>query len=143
VPYENPEITITITAGTGVTVKAGMIATGDLRNICTDASAGGTQYGAKAKPISYSYISAPDIDGHVSIVRRSSATNLDITVQVPNTDTDSALATIQEVLDVPVALIGSDVAYFTGLNVFGLIPGDVSYEGPQHSIITMQSPGVF
>ena len=143
VPYENPEITITITASAGITVKAGMIALGDLRSIATDATQGGTQYGAKAKPITYSYISAPDIDGHVQIIRRSSSTNLDITVQVPKEDADSALATIQEVLDVPVALIGSDVAYFAGLNVFGLISGDVSYEGPSHSIITMQSQGVF
>lgn len=143
VPYENPEITITITAAPGLTVKAGMIAIGDLRNIVTDSNVGGTQYGAKAKPITYSYISAPDIDGHVQIIRRSSSTNLDITVQVPNEDSDAALATIQEVLDMPVALIGSDVAYFAGLNVFGLISGDVSYAGPDHSIITMQSQGVF
>lgn len=143
VPYENPEVTISITAAVGITVKAGMIALGDLRNIVTSPDKGGVQYGAKAKPITYSYISPPDIDGHVTIVRRSKATNLDITVQVPNEDTDSALGTIQEVLDVPVALIGSDAAYYTGLNTFGLISGDVSYAGPSHSIITMQSQGVF
>lgn len=140
-PYGNPEVTITITAGSGVTVKAGMIAFGDLRTLVTPGSVGGTQYGAKAKPITYSYI-ATDIYGNTQIIKRTKATDLDITVQVPNTDTDAALATIQDVLDVPAAWIGSDVANYTGLNVFGLASGDVSYEGPTHSTININVKGL-
>jgi len=141
VPYANPEITISITAGVGVTVKAGMIAFGDLRALLSTGEIGGTLTGAKAKPVTYSYIST-DAFGTTSIVRRTAATDLDITAQVPTSDADTALATIQEVLDVPAAWIGSDTANFTGLNVFGLASGDVSYEGPTYSIITINVRGL-
>lgn len=140
VPYENPEITITLTAAPGTSVKAGMIAIGDLRPLVTSDNAGGTQYGARAKPVTYSYINT-DAFGATSIVRRTKATDMDIRVQVPKEDTDSALATIQEVLDIPVAVIGSDVPGFTGLNVFGLVSGDVSYDGPTYSAISIQVKG--
>lgn len=141
VPYADPEVTIAITAAAGVTVKAGMIAIGDLRSLASDAGIGGTESGAKAKPVTYSYIST-DKFGKTSIVRRSKSTDMDIRVFVPSADTDSALATIQDVLDVPAAWIGSDAPSFTGLNVFGLASGDVSYEGPTHSIITIQVKGL-
>jgi hypothetical protein len=139
-PYANPEVTITITAGAGVTVRAGMIAIGDLRTLVSVEATGGTRYGAKAKPITYSYIST-DTFGTTSIIRRSKATDMEIVVEVPKEDTDSVLATIQEVLDVPAAWIGSDLTYFTGLNVFGLASGEVTYAGPNHSVITINVKG--
>lgn len=142
-PYADPEVTITITAATGVIVKAGMIAVGDLRSLISTStsSLGGTQYGAKAKPITYSYIST-DAYGNTKIVRRNKSTDMDIRVVVPNSDTDSALQTIQDVLDVPAAWIGSDSAGYLGLSVFGLASGDVSYEGPNHSVITIAVKGL-
>ena len=139
-PYADPEVTISITAGAGVTVKAGMIAVGDLRTLVSIDGTGGTQYGAKAKPITYSYIST-DVYGNSKIIRRNKSTDMDIRVVVPAADADSALQTIQDVLDVPAAWIGSDVAGQAGLNVFGLASGDVSYEGPAHSIITISVKG--
>lgn len=139
-PYADPEVTITITAATGVTVKAGMIAIGDLRPLVTVEGTGGTQYGASAEPVTFSYIGL-DTFGNSTIKKRPSATNLDIRVEVPKEDSDSALQTIQDVLDVPACWIGSDVMYFTGLNVFGLASGRVSYEGPNHSIVSIQVKG--
>lgn len=140
IPYADPEVTISVTAAAGITVKAGMIALGDLRTLVTVDGKGGTEYGAKAKPVTYSYIST-DTFGVTKIIKRSKATDLDIRVQVPKEDSDAALATIQEVLDVPAAWIGSDVPGFTGLNVFGLASGDVSYDGPEHSVISIQVKG--
>ena len=140
-PYADPEVTITITAATGVTVKAGMIALGDLRSLVTEEAAGGTQYGAQAKPVTYSYIST-DAFGVTKIVKRTKSTDMDIRVMLPAGDADAALATIQDVLDVPAAWIGSDVSGFTGLNVFGLASGNVSYDGPNHSIVTIQVKGL-
>ena len=141
VPYADPEITLSITAAGGVTVKAGMIAMGDLRTLVTSGNWGGTESGAKARPITYSYIKTDDF-GNTTIVRRSKATDLEITVQLPNSDTDTALATIQEILDIPVACIASDAAGFTGLNTFGLVSGDVSYHGPAHSTIQISVKGL-
>ena len=140
VPYADPEVTITLTASAGVVVKAGMIVFGDLRTLVTESNTGGTQFGATAKPVSYSYIST-DAFGRTKIVKRASATDMDIRVILPKGDSDMALATIQEVLDVPAAWIGSDVAGFTGLNVFGLGSGSLSYEGPSHSIFSIQVKG--
>ena len=140
VPYANPEVTIGITAAAGITVKAGMIALGDLRTLVTIEGNGGMEYGAKAKPITYSYIDTDEF-GVTKIIRRTKATDLDIRVEVPSADTDSALATIQDVLDIPAAWIGSDSDGFTGLNVFGLASGDVSYEGPAHSVISINVKG--
>lgn len=141
-PYADPEVTITVTATTGVTVKAGMIALGDLRSMVADEGAGGgTQYGAQAKPVTYSYIST-DAFGVTKIVKRTKSTDMDIRVTLPAGDSDAALATIQDVLDVPAAWIGSDVAGCTGLNVFGLASGSVSYDGPNHSIVTIQVKGL-
>lgn len=139
-PYADPEVTITITAAAGVTVKAGMIAVGDLRSLLATDGTGGTQYGASAEPVTYSYIST-DTFGNTTIKKRHAATNLDIRIEVPKEDSDSALQTIQDVLDIPAAWIGSDVAYFTGLNNFGLASGRVVYEGPNHSIISIQVKG--
>ena len=139
-PYANPEVTVSITSGVGVTVKAGMIAMGNLRSLISVDGTGGTQYGAKAKPITYSYI-GNDIFGNTKVIRRNKATDMDIQVEVPIEDADAALATIQEVLDVPAAFIATDVANYAGLNVFGLASGDVSYAGPNHSVITINVKG--
>lgn len=139
IPYEDPEVTITITATAGVTVGAGMIAIGDLRSLAVLEGSGGTQYGSSVKPVTYSYIE-PNSFGVTKIRKRTVATDLDIRVEVAKEDADTALQTIQDVLDVPAAWIGSDVAYFSGLNTFGLASGNVVY-GPNHSVISVQVKG--
>ena len=136
VPYADPELTITITSGSSP--KVGMIAVGDLRPLVVEA--GGTQYGAQAKPITYSYIST-DAFGRTKIVKRASATDMDIRVQLTNDDSDNALMTLQDVLDVPAAWIGSSDSGYAGLNVFGLASGSLSYESPSHSIMSIQVKG--
>lgn len=136
IPYANPELTITITSGSSP--KVGMIALGDLRPLVVEG--GGTKYGAQAKPTTYSYIST-DAFGRTKIVKRASATDMDIQVQLSNNDSDNALMTLQEVLDVPAAWIGSDASGFTGLNVFGLASGSLSYESPTHSTMSISVKG--
>jgi hypothetical protein len=137
VPYADPELTITITIGVGV-AKVGLIAIGDLRSLTTEG--GGAQYGASAKPTTYSYIST-DTFGRTKIVKRASATDIEVDVILSNNDSDTALLTLQDVLDVPAAWIGSDASTFTGLNVFGLASGTLSYEGPSHSIMSLSIKG--
>lgn len=140
VPYANPELTITVSAGVGVTTKVGVIIFGDLRTLLESGSIGGTLAGGKAKPVTNSYITTDEF-GETTIVRRSKATDMEINVLVPTSDADAALTTLQDVLDVPAAWIASDVAGFAGLNVFGLASGDVSYDGPVHSMITINVKG--
>lgn len=140
-PQAAPELTITITAGAGAPVKVGMIAIGDLRELVTAGLLGGTQYGAKVTPITYSYINT-DQFGVTTIKRRGSATNMDITARLPQTDADAALLTVQEVLDQPVAVIGTDAFGYAGLNCFGLVTGSLSYDGPNHANLNVQVKGL-
>lgn len=141
-PYADPEVTISITAGTGVTVKAGIVAFGDLRQLVTTEGTGGTQFGAKAKPISYNYIATDPVTGLASVQRRTTGTDMDIRVLVPSTDSDSVLAAMQDALGIPCAWIGSDQANFSGLNTFGLGSSDVNYDSPRHSVITISVKGL-
>lgn len=137
----DPEITITITAGASAPVGAGLIALGDLRKLIDDADWGGTQNGAQAQPVTFSYI---DFDkyGNLTIARRPAATDLDVKVIMPRDVADYALTTFQEVLDVPCAWIATDVAGYAGLNVFGLGSGNLSYDSFNHAIMSIKVKGI-
>lgn len=141
-PFEDPEVTISITAGTGVTVKAGVIAIGDLRTLISVDGTGGTQWGASARPVSNSYVSL-DSAGYNSINNGAKGTDMDIRIQVPIEDVNAALATLQDVLDIPASFVGSDVPSLTGLDAFGLASGSVTYEGPSYAVISVQVKGIF
>jgi len=140
-PQADPELTVTISAGAGIAVKAGMIAIGDLRALMLSSGQGGTLSGAKAKPITYSYIST-DAFGNTKIIKRAKATDLEISAVVPKADTDAALLTMQSVLDIPAVWIASDQPGYEGLSVFGLASGDVTYQSPIHSTITINVKGL-
>lgn len=118
------ELTITLT---GATVEVGMINVGDYKSLIGDGEWGGTQYGASAEPVSYSYIKT-NADGTTTIVRRNAATSMRASVVLPRAQADAALACVQQVLDVPVSWVATDAAGYTGLNVFGLGSGSLSYD---------------
>lgn len=141
VPYPDAELTITITAAAGVTVKAGIIAVGDMRPLIGDAEWGGTEAGATAEPVDYSYIKT-ELDGTTKIVKRRAATDMNVRVVMPRTSADYALATVQEVLSVPAAWIASDAPGFAGLNVFGLGTGSMSYDSFGHAIFSIKVKGL-
>jgi len=136
------ELTVTVSAASGAAVGIGMLNIGDYVPLVGDVSSwGGTQYGASADPVSYSYIeTAPD--GTVSIVRRTSATGMRAAVVLPRNQADAALAVIQDVLDVPVSWIATDKNGYKGLNVFGLGSASVVYEGPEHASININVKGM-
>jgi hypothetical protein len=123
----NAEITLTISSGTGQPVGLGMIVVGDYRSLAGTGEWGGSQYGASAEPVTYSYIKTAD-DGTTTIVKRHSATNLRVTVSMPREEADAVLQTLQEVLDVPVAWFATDVSGFQGLNAFGIGSASMSYD---------------
>ena len=142
-PYEDPEVTISITAGTGVAIKCGIIAIGDMRQLITTDNTGGVVYGATAKPTTYSYVLTDPITGIANVSSRTKATDLEMRIEAPIADTDYILSSMQDVLDTPVAVIGSDLTNFTGLSAFGLLSGDVIYTSPSYSVISMQVKGLF
>lgn len=123
------ELTVTVTAATGQPVGIGMLVLGDLVSLVGDlADFGGTEYGATAEPVSYSYIKTDDF-GETTIVRRSAATSMTAKIVLPAKNADDALRLIQDVLDVPVAWIAlPGNPKYKGLNVFGLGSARVAYE---------------
>ncbi len=118
------ELTITLA---GASVAVGMINVGDYKSLIGDGEWGGTQYGASAEPVSYSYIKT-NADGTTTIVRRNAATSMRASIILPRDQADYALACVQDVLDVPVSWVATDANGFTGLNVFGLGSGSLSYD---------------
>lgn len=121
------ELTVTITAASGQPVGMGMCVVGDYASLAGIGAWGGTQYGASAEPITYSYIKTND-DGTTTIVRRHAATNLRATIALPRTEADAVLQAVQQVLDVPVAVIATDAAGYRGLNTFGLLSASMKYD---------------
>lgn len=141
VPYPDPELTITIAAAASAAVGVGILAIGDLQPLIGGgAEFGGSEFGANAQPVSYSYIKTDDY-GVTKIVRRHSATDMTVRVLMPRSYADSALAIVQDVLDVPACWIATDAAGFTGLNVYGLGSGTMSYDSPAHATLNLNVKG--
>jgi hypothetical protein len=141
VPYPEAELTISITATAGTTVSAGMIAIGDMRLLIGDAEWGGTEYGATAEPVDFSYIKT-EFDGTTSIKKRRNATDMRVRVVMPRESADYALSTMQEVLSVPAAWIATDAPGFAGLNVFGLGTGSLGYDSNGHAVFSIYVKGL-
>ncbi len=132
------ELTITLT---GASVAVGMINVGDYKSLIGDGEWGGTQYGASAEPVSYSYIKT-NADGTTTIVRRNAATSMRASVVLPRAQADAALACVQQVLDVPVSWVATDANGFTGLNVFGLGSGSLSYDSYNIATLDLSVKGM-
>ncbi|MBV5295520.1 MAG: hypothetical protein JZU58_24555 [Curvibacter lanceolatus] len=130
VPYPEAELTLSLTAPAGGVVGAGMVVLGDLVPLVNADTWGGTQPGATAEPVTYSYIKTDDYGG-TSIKRRRSATDMRFKLILPREQADYVLSVVQRVLDVPAAWIATDAAGFVGLNVFGLGSGSMSYDNAQ------------
>ncbi len=118
--YAQMSITITLSVASG-NVLCGMLQVGDMREL------GLTQYGAKAKPKTYSYIKVNDY-GENEIVRRKNATDMSATAWLKIEDANSVNATLGSVLDVPCLWIASDLPQHRALRVFGLGSGEISFD---------------
>lgn len=130
-PRPAAEITLTITASSGQSVGLGMLVAGDAAPVPGNTDEwGGVLDGAYAEPVSNSYYKRND-DGTVVIKRRNAGTDMSLRVAMPRAGADAALALLQSVLDVPVAVIAgsqNSTDGFDGLNGFGLVTGRVVYE---------------
>lgn len=140
-PYPDAELTLSIRSAAGVAVKCGMFALGDLRALIGSGEWGGTLGGAKAEPRSFSYIKT-ELDGTTRIVKRRAATDTSFSVALPRSVADYALASLQEVLDTPCAVIAADSPGFQGLNNFGLVSGSMSYDSYGTATLTINVKGL-
>lgn len=140
-PYLDPELTVTITAAAGVTVKCGMLALGQMKNILDSAAFGGTKYGAKVQPTSFSYIKTDEF-GNTVIKQRGGATDMAIDISLPSGSNNFALSTLKSVLDVPAVWSVNAGPAYDGLTVFGLASGTLTYEGCRHSNFSITVKGM-
>jgi hypothetical protein len=118
-PYGASELTITLKKGTG-DAKVGMIAVGDVKPI------GIPERNSRVAPKSYAYFKENGY-GEITIRRGLSATNLTLSLKVALEDTDDVIQTLQNLLDVPVAVIGSIAQYHTKMSTFGIMSGEMDY----------------
>ena len=61
---------------------------------------------------------------------------------MPRAAADYALASVQEVLDVPCAVIAATSSGFQGLNNFGLVSGSLSYDSFNAATLTISVKGL-
>lgn len=132
--YNDAELSVTLSKASG-TVKVGVLSVGDLRPL------GNTQYGAKAKPKTYSYIKVDEF-GKTKIVRRKAAKDLSLTAWIKTEEANSVVDTLTEVLDVPCVWIGHSLPEYAGLRAFGLGRGEVSYDKPKDCLLTIDVEGM-
>jgi hypothetical protein len=140
IPYATAELSITLSASSGTTVGIGMMAIGDERPLFIG-DWGGTQYGAEANPVDFSYI-ALDQFGAATIVKRHSATDLTLSAAMPASSASYALKVIQEVLAVPAAFRATTVDGYDYLDVFGLASASLRAEGPSHATMQIKVKGL-
>ena len=119
-PYYNSEITLTLTKGGGP-VKLGMYAIGDLRPM------GVPLLGVSVEPVDYSYVST-DTFGTTTVKKRNNATGMQISAKMDIEDAAAVLNTVQQVLGVPVVVIGSAAEMYEALTVFGLVSARQQYD---------------
>lgn len=132
--YISASLTISLTKTSG-TILCGILSVGDLRPL------GQTQYGAKAKPKTYSYIGIDDF-GNNTIVRRKSAKDMSATAWLALSEANSVLDTITALLDVPCVWIASDADEYQGLRPFGLGSAEVSFDYPQDCLLSLEVKGL-
>jgi hypothetical protein len=133
-PYSGCEVTVTLSKVSG-TVSCGVLAVGDLRPI------GLTQYGAKAKPKSFSFV---DVDkyGNNTIQRGKKAKDMTASAFVDLAEANTVLDTVTELLDVPCVWVGTDLAEYSGLRVFGLGSGEMSYDYTDAAMFSLTVQGL-
>lgn len=132
--YNAAEITMSLTSASAP-VSCGMFQLGDLRPL------GSTQYGAKAKPKTFSYIKINDY-GENEIVHRKKAKDLTLSAWLAREEADSVLDTINGLLDVPCIWIGNPAAGYAGQRAFGLGSAEISYEHKNDCLLTLNVNGL-
>lgn len=133
-PYNLAEITLILTKITGQ-VKCGVIALGDLRPL------GSTSYGAKVMPKTYSYIKQDEY-GNNKIQRRKNTKDMKVDAFLDLSEANTVLEVITSLLDVPCVWVGAEGSSYTGLRVFGLGSGELSYDYPEHCMLSLTVQGL-
>lgn len=131
--YNDAEITVTLNKGSG-TAKIGMFSIGDLRPL------GLPLKNTAVSPKSYSIIDEDEY-GNFKITKRPKSRPMSMTIAVPFDLTDVVVQTIEDVIDIPVAFIGSTDPNHAKLTTFGLVSGNMDYSTYPDRTLTVTVKG--
>lgn len=139
--YPDAEVTITITGGTGSTVRAGSIRVGNFVPLIVSDTWGGTEYGATAKPVNFDYVDIKS-DGSWKVKPGRKATDINITAVLPQADADYALGVVRSIRG-PTFITSCTAPGYISLSGFGIVKAaPVSYDGPNHAKISIDMQGL-
>lgn len=133
-PYATARVTIRLTKGSGL-AKIGMLALGDLQPL------GVPQRGASVEPIDYSYVSTDNF-GNTTVKRRNSATGMAVQCRMNIDDANQVLRSVQNLLGVPVVVIGSRAVNYEAMTVFGLLSGRLQYDNYREPTLNLTVKGL-
>lgn len=133
-PYFAAEITLTLTKASGL-VSCGLFAVGPQKPL------GFAEFQAAVEPKSYSFIDIND-RGDLQIIKGKATTDMRITSVLDNSAANRILKDVQEALDLPCVVIGTDLPQYGGLRVYGLISGVLTYENPKQSKLDITVKGL-
>lgn len=133
--YSNMEVTVTISSGTGATVKCGVLAFGLLQVL------GSTQQGAKAKPKNYGYVKVDDY-GKAVIKKGKAATDLTANALIASREARQVQDILESAIGGACMLSCSDNPDYSGLIRYGLLSGEVVYKTPETSEVSISLEGL-
>ncbi|CAN7738361.1 hypothetical protein [Duganella sp. LjRoot269] len=133
--YNLMELTVTISGATGSTVKCGVLAVGLIQRL------GRTQQGAEAKPKTYSYV-ATDKYGKTTIKKGKAATDMTASAVIDSREARQVQEALQGAIDTPCMVSCSDNPDYSGLNIFGLVSGKVTYKTSETSEVSVSVEGL-
>lgn len=133
-PFYNAELTITLTSLTSI--KVGMVAVGDMRNL------GRVLHGSQARFVDYSYVDIDPETGENFIEPGPSARDLQISAWMPLSEAKVADRTLQELLSFPCVWVCGTDDNFAGLRTYGLGNGVISYDDPRNCSLSLDVKGL-
>lgn len=134
-PYANMELTLTLSASTGVPVKCGMLGIGMAKKM------GQTQQGVEAKPKSYGYVKV-DQYGQTAYKAGKKALDITATALISRSEMRQVQDMITDALGVPCLVSCSESSDYSALNVWGFISGKVVYKTETTSEVSITQEGV-
>jgi hypothetical protein len=134
-PYGKMELTLTLSAPSGVTVKCGVLAVGMVKKL------GRTQQNVEAKPKNYGFVKV-DAYGKNSYSPGKKAKDLTATALIDSNEMRQVQELLESAIGVPCMISCSENADYSGLNVFGFVSGKVNYKTKETSEVSITQEGV-
>lgn len=132
---------VTISGAPAAEVSMGSLMIGEWRSLVGSSPQGGTEFGAECEPKSFSYIKSYD-DGTFEIKRRHSATDLNFSIVMDADQAEYTVATLQQILDIPVAVRAVNVPGYGYINTVGLVSGVVRAKNAKEATGNVRVKGV-